>query len=192
MYADATSLALYLGRSLTTAEAASASAAAAAATAYIDWVTGMCWQGLTVTGELQTVPTTGIVQLDRRPVASVTMVTARWLILGETPVTLVAGTDYELIDPLNGYVLVNRAAGTTLTVTYVTGSTVPADIALAANIIAADYLVSAPAASGEERGIAKLKAGSAEITYDPIDREYPLPPAAQAILDAYRSAVMFA
>jgi hypothetical protein len=192
VYASAASLALFLARALTAAETASASAACAAATEYVDRFTGKTWQGQTITGELQTVPYNGIVRLDRLPVASLTTVTARWLYVGETIISLVANTDYELIDALNGLVLVNRPQGTVLTVTYVTGSTVPADIALAANIIAASYLISAPAASLKPRGIQKLKAGSAEITYDPIDRSMPIPPTAYALLAAYRPAFSFA
>lgn len=190
-YADATSLALYLGRDLTAAEAASASAACAAATDYIDRYVGKSWQGVSVSGELQTVyaPT---VRLDRAPVASVASVTARSLVVGETPRVLVAGTGYELIDTLNGMLLVNESEGTILTVSYVVGSPAPASIAQAANIIAAQFLVSAPAYSKQVRGIQKLKADSAEITYDPIETALSIPPTAQVLLDAYRPGFSFA
>lgn len=200
-YATAESLTIYLGRDLTGPEEDAAGPSCAAASDYIDRVVGKSWQGRTVGGELQTVPSNGIVRLDYRPVASVTSVTSRSLIVGETPRVLVAGTDYELIDPLNGQILVNGygydvitttgCAGQVLTIAYVVGTAVPSDIAMAANIIAAGYLVAAPAASNAARGIQKLKAGSAEITYDPIDREMTVPPAAYALLAAYRPAVLF-
>lgn len=202
-YADAASLAIYLGRSLTAPETAAASSACAAATDYIDRYVGKSWQGTTISGEVQTVmgPT---VRLDRVPVASITSATARPPLVGATPRMLVAGTDYELIDPLNGVLLVSGygyvdavistegCVGTVLTITYVVGSPAPAAIQQAANIIAAQYLVSAPAASNQARGIQKLKAGSAEITYDPIDTAISIPLPAQALLDAYRPAVSFA
>lgn len=200
-YADATSLAAYLQRSLTVAETAAATAACAAATEYIDRYVGRSWQGTTITGELQTVESE-TVHLDYRPVASVTTVTARSMIVGETPRLLVAGTDYELIDAPNGVLLVNGYGydvitttgyvGLVLTITYVVGSTVPALIAQAANIIAAWYLVSAPAASNQARGILKLKAGSAEITYDPIDKAAAVPGTATTLLNVYRRPVIFA
>jgi hypothetical protein len=199
-YCTPESLELYLGRALTDAESDSATGACLAATDFIDRYTGRSWQGTTITGELQTVrgPT---VRLDWRPVASVTSVTARSLTVGATARVLVAGTDYELLDPLNGILLVNAPydiittttiAGTVLAVTYVTGAVVPAAISLAANIIAAAYAVGGSAASGAGRGIQKLEAGSAKITYDPIEKTVAIPPTAYELLAAYRPAVAFA
>jgi hypothetical protein len=203
-YATAASLELYLQRQLSGEEGDAAALAVAAASDYIDRYVGKSWQGTTISGEVQTVPKDGIVRLDRRPVASVTTVLSRPLLVGVAPLTLVAGTDYELLDPLNGIVLVHGYGyvdavistlghfDTALIVTYVVGSPAPAAIQQAANIIAAQYLTSAVAYFAQSRGIQKLKAGSAEITYDPIDAAATLPPAAQAILDAYRPAMAFA
>lgn len=189
-YADATSLALFLQRTLTAAEAASVTAACAAATAFIDNYLGRTWQGTAVTGEIQ-VARDGLIRVDRRPISSVTSVTKRGVYLGATSATLTSPTGYEIINAAEGQLLVNAADGEIVTVGYTT-SGVPDDIALAANIIAAGYLVSAPAASGQERGIQKLKAGSAEITYDPIDTDMPVPPTAYALLAPYRSTFAFA
>lgn len=203
-YCTPESLELYLGRALTDAESDSAPGACLAATDFIDRYTGKSWQGTTVTGELQTVPASSavwsgetgwygrLVRLDWKPVVSVTSVTARGLVVGETPRVLVAGTGYELIDPLNGRLLVNESTGTVLTVTYVTGSTVPATISQAANIIAAAYAVAGSAAAGTDRGIQKLKAGSVEITYDPVESVIAIPSTALELLSLHRPAVMFA
>jgi hypothetical protein len=199
-YCTPASLELYLGRALTDAESDSAIGACLAATDFIDRYTGSSWQGTTISGELQTV-TGPTVRLDWRPVSAITSVTARSLVVGATPRSLVAGTDYELVDALNGVLLVNAAydvitttmsAGTVLTVTYVVGAVVPAAISLAANIIAAAYAVGGSAASGAGRGIQKLEAGSAKITYDPIERTVAIPPTAYELLAAYRPAVLFA
>lgn len=199
-YCTPESLELYLGRNLTDAESGSAPGACLASTDFIDRYTGKSWQGTTISGELQTVlgPT---VRLDWRPVASVTSITARSLTVGAAARVLVAGTDYELLDPLNGILLVNAPydiitttaiTGTVLTVTYVTGAVVPAAISLAANIIAAAYAVGGSAASGAGRGIQKLEAGTAKITYDPIEKTVAIPPTAYELLAAYRPAVAFA
>lgn len=190
-YCTPESLELYLGRALTDAESDSAPGACLAATDFIDRYTGKSWQGTTIAGELQTVlgPT---VRLDRTPVASVTSVTARSLTVGETPRVLVAGAGYELLDGPNGVLLVGEARGTILTVTYAVGAVVPAAISLAANIIAAAYAVGGSAAAGEGRGIQKLKAGSVELTYDPIDAATSVPATAYELLAAYRPAFSFA
>lgn len=190
-YCTPDSLALYLERDLSDGESDGAPAACLAATDYIDRVCRKSWQGLTVSGEIQKVYSPQV-WLNLRPVASVTSVTARSIVLGETPTVLVAGTGYELLDAANGVLLVNEWAGTLLTVTYTVSSTIPAAISLAANIIAAAYAVSGPALSGQARGIQKLEAGTAKITYDPISTSTPIPPMADALLDAYLPSLVFA
>ena len=190
-YCSAASLATFLQRALTAAETASAAAVCAAASDYIDHYLGRSWQAATVTDEVQTVERRDVF-LDVYPVVSVTSVTGRAPFVGDPPVTLTADVDYEMIDPSAGRLLVSVALGTVLTVTYTVDSMVPGDIAQAANIIAASYLIATPAASLKTRGIQKLKAGSAEITYDPIDASVPLPPAAMTLLAAYRPVVVFA
>lgn len=189
-YCSAASLATFLQRALTAAETASAAAACAAATDFIDGYTGRSWQSTTITGEIQQARG-GLIRLDHRPVSSVTTVTKRGVYLGAASTTLTSPTGYEVINAAEGQLLVNAVDGDLITVTYVT-SGVPDDVALAANIIAASYLIAAPAASLKARGVQKLKAGSAEITYDPIDRERPIPPTAYALLAGYRSTFAFA
>lgn len=188
-YADASSLSTYLGRALTAAETASATSACAAATDFIDAYTGRTWQSTTVTGEIQQAKG-GMVRLDRRPIVSVTSVTKRGVYLGASATTLTSPTGYEVINAAEGQLLVNAVDGDLITVSYTT-SGVPDDIALAANVLAAGYLISAPAMSLQARGIQKLKAGSAEITYDPLDKSLSVPPAAYAILENYRAASAF-
>jgi hypothetical protein len=190
-YASAASLAAYLQRALTAAETASAAAACAAATDYIDGYTQRSWQSATVSGEIQ-VARDGLIRLDRRPIASVTSVAKRAAYLGASSTTLTSPSGYEIINAAEGQLLVNAVDGEIVTVTYTVSGGVPDDIALAANIIAASYLISAPASSLQARGIQKLKAGSAEITYDPIDKDRPIPPTAYALLAPYRAATALA
>lgn len=188
-YCSAASLATYLGRALTATETASAAAACAAATDFIDGYVGRTWQSTTVTGEIQQAKG-GMVRLDRRPIVSVSSVTKRGVYLGASSTTLTSPSGYEVINAAEGQLLVNAVDGDMITVSYAT-SGVPDDIALAANVLAAGYLISTPAASLQTRGIQKLKAGSAEITYDPIDKSVSVPPAAYAILANYRAASAF-
>lgn len=190
-YCDAADLATYLGRALTSTEASAASAACAAATDYIDAFTGRSWQSSTITGEIQTARS-GLVRLDHRPVATVTSVTKRGVYLGATSTTLTSPTGYEIINAAEGQLLVNAIDGDLVTVTYTTSGGVPDDIALAANIIAAGYLIAAPAASLQARGIQKLKSGDDEITFDPIAKDLPIPPTAYALLAGYRPVFGFA
>lgn len=189
-YCSAASLATYLGRALTATEAAAATAACAAATDFIDKYTGRTWQSTTVTDEIQQA-VGGMIRLDRRPIVSVSAVAKRGVYLGASSTTLTSPSGYEVINPVEGQLLVNAVDGEIVTVSYTT-TAVPDDIVLAANVIAASYLISAPAASLQTRGIQKLKAGTAEITYDPIDRSQPVPPTAYALLAAYRSGFAFA
>lgn len=183
-YCTPDSLELYLGRALTNAESDSATGACLGATAYIDKVLGRSWQSATITGEIQQARD-GMIRLDQRPIATVTSVTTRGVYLGASSTVLTSPTGYELINAVEGQLLVNASDGDIVTVSYTVSGGVPADIALAADIIAAAYAVSGSAESGAARGIQKLKAGSAEITYDPIDKAMAIPPRAQEILDTY-------
>lgn len=190
-YCTPDSLESYLGRTLTDAESDSAVGACLGATAYIDAYTGRSWQAATVAGEIQQARD-GMVSLDQRPVVTVTTVTKRGVYLGATPTTLTSPTGYEIINAAEGQLLVDAVDGDLITVTYTVAATAPDDVALAANIIAASYAVAGSAASGEGRGIHKLEAGSAKLTYDPIDTSVSIPPTAYALLAKYRPSLSFA
>jgi hypothetical protein len=191
-YATVVSLEAYLGRALTDAESDGADAACAAATDLIDGYTGRTWQTATVTGELHTV-LDKLVRLDSAPVSAITSVTSRYLTAGETPTTLVADVDYELLDATNGILLVNAYRGTTLTVAYTRPATVPPSITQAANIIAASWLVGVGAIDTRAAGLTQLTAGSVTLKWQlGTDAAASIPGEAKALLAPYRNAVLFA
>lgn len=190
-YATAASLALYLGRALTAAETAEAAAACDAATDLIERYTGKTWQGTTITGELQAVGGE-FIYLNRSPVTSITSITRRAQLIGETATTLVAGTDYELIDAARGRVLVSASQGSLLTVTYVVTATVPASISLAANMLAAEFLkpASMPA---RPMGVTRLTADDMTIQWDrPVVTDSGIPADVAALLNLYKRPVVLA
>lgn len=192
LYCSVASIEAYLGRALTDAESDGADAACAAATDFIDGYTRTTWQSATVTGELHTVES-NLVRLDRKPVASITGVTSRYLVAGETPTTLTAGVDYELIDATNGILLVGAYRGTTLTVSYTTSATVPPAITQAANIIAASWLVGVGAIDTKAAGLTQLTAGSVTLKWElGTDAQAAIPSEAKALLAPYRPAIAFA
>lgn len=204
-YADATSLELYLGRDLTDAEALQATAVCDAATEQIEGYTGKTWQGTTITGEQHTVYGVTIT-LSRTPVASISSITLRYPSVGMTPVTLVAGTDYEILNAQTGQVLLasynldpiinasHYRQGSILTVNYTITVVVPASIALAANMLAAYLLLPTGGDENQQLGIKSYSVGQ-ELSVTYFDRNASsgsLPDGVKALLAPYRPRVVFA
>jgi hypothetical protein len=84
-------------------------------------------------------PTGRYVELLNRPVTAVSLVRVRPRSVGATPVTLVAGTNYELLDAARGTLLVPGYTGQWLEVSYTFNAPVPAAIQRAATILVAEW-----------------------------------------------------
>ena len=171
-YTDAETIAAYLGVTLTTEQAALAEQLAAAATAFIDRYTGRSWQGSSpISGELQNVLSGGygwprawaVVYLRSQPVESVSAVTLRTP-SPQSGATALAPDAYELVDPTHGILTLVGASGVYVgyphllaVVDYAYADAVPADITLAATMIAA----------GQLSAILAVQRGSAVIAATP-------------------------
>jgi len=126
--------------------------------AYIDRYTGNSWLiPSAVTNELHNrITNTQYVRylyLDHSPVTAITSMSIRYAAPGAPSTTLAPGTDYELMDPRNGIVLLNAGypwhdviintttlSGYIIVVSYTTSTPVPADIEHAATALTSDWL----------------------------------------------------
>ena len=161
-YTTAAAIASYLGRALTAPQLAQAAALVGAVESYIDGTTRRGWLLPPVAGERYDLFGPEI-YLRSAPVASVEALSTRSRRVGDVQTALTAGTDYELVDPDQGLVLLagglipdfstsDIPAWTTIgprrgtparyaTVSYTPNLPVPADIAQAAAQLAAFWLV---------------------------------------------------
>ena len=149
-YTDSAAIAAYLGVTFTPEQAARADAVAAAVTTFVDRYTGRTWQGTSpAPGELaNVVPSAGawpgafgIVYLQHRPAVGVLGIALRSPSPHPTS-TVLMPDQFELVDPTNGVVTLTGAGGSpypglVAVVDYEYVDAVPADIALAATMIAA-------------------------------------------------------
>lgn len=185
-YTDAASVAAFLGVTLTAGQTAEATTEAAAASVTIDRRTGRSWGSTpptTITGEQHTL-TGPSLYLRQPPVSAITLVTMRWQWAGAPLLTLLAGTDYELVDATLGIVVMRRSydpiAGAELdvlrddvygrldriiSVDYTSSQGPPADIKRAATLLVAVSLYTTLTASrvGENR----TEETAATPAYDP-------------------------
>jgi hypothetical protein len=124
-----------------------------------DWIdneTGRSWSVTSPTiDELHPITMSPLVYLFNKPVLAVTSVKARVVLVGGQDVTLSSATDYELIDPVHGILLVNGFLGATgdivtspvlpgallpnslLKVTYTSATPPPGDIQRVATLMVA-------------------------------------------------------
>lgn len=108
-YTTPSQVAAYLGVTFTTAQTTQATALEAAVEAFIDRVTNRgreangSWSVPPIIGE-QYWLTSSTLYLKSHPVSTVDLVQKRTTAVGDTLVTLTAGVDYELQDPLLGRV----------------------------------------------------------------------------------------
>ena len=189
-YALAADVALFLGRTLSADQTTEATALLAAASAYVDRYTGQTWVAATVTGEIQTVRD-GMIRLDRRPISGVTTVSVRGVYLGASSTVLTSPTGYEIINAAEGQLLIGANDGAMATVTYTAAPTVPDDIEQATIMLASYWLGAAITPAGLV--YSKIKSDEEELTYrNANDKDTPIPPSVQAILNGYRSAFAFA
>jgi hypothetical protein len=190
-YTDAMKIGDYLGRTLTAQQFAQATQLVGAVESYIDRCTGRTWLGAS--------PTTAEVHdilgpylyLENRPVTAVEDVNVRVSPTGDD--TLLAATDYLLLDSVRGKLFMPAYYGWQARVTYTHGGpALPADLALAATMLGAHWLQSnIDGASGVGPGIKSYSVGQElSVTYadssssDPA-AEYGIPDNAKRIIDGY-------
>lgn len=223
-YTDSTAIAAYLGVTFTTEQAAAADAVGAAVTVFIDRYVGRSWQATSpVAGELDPVlparteypGASGVAYLQHTPAVSVQAVSTRtpYPNGAETPLD---PAEYELLDPVHGVLTLVGwpwSGGLLAVVDYTFAAAVPADITLAATMIASAEMArelaiqsaaSASAAHPERDGIKSVSIGqnAVAVTYTDGASAATLgggaagsayaPPgsAARAILDGYRRVVI--
>lgn len=189
-YTDAQKIAAYLGTALTGDQQTQAGVMADAATAWIDRYLGRSWQATSpVTDEKHSI-IGDRVYLTNRPVVALTSVKTRGIYEGAT-VTTLSASQYELLDTVNGIVLLDGwTSGDDLALTSYTHSvsTAPADVQLAASMIAAGWLGGAlnPGTSGVE----SLSVGQNDVSVKYSATRSDVPKEALSILNGYRQVVI--
>ena len=168
-YTDAPMIAAQLGVDLTTgAQRLAADNAAAAVTQWIDDFKGQSWQVAEIVGEWHRAPCPGpgwadgaTVYLRTRPVVSVEEVRRRSLQVHGTATALDAA-DWELLDPKAGMLLVKLQWDDVLLVDYTVAAAAPANIRLAATLLAGRFL--APLLQPGSNGLESLSVGGGELS----------------------------
>ena len=225
LYTDSDAIEAYLGATFTPEQATAADAVAAAVTAFIDRYTGRTWQTVSpITGELRriTPPLPGgglgsaVVFLAHTPVLAVSAVSVRSAYPNDDETVLEVGA-YELRDAAHGVVALDGwsswwCGDLHAVVDYTYGDAVPADIALAATMIASGEMArqlaiqsssGLAAAHPELAGLKSIAVGQNDITIQTSGTSAATsggaaasgslaPPgsAARAILDGYRRWVI--
>lgn len=193
-YTTAADVANYLGQELTEAQEQQAAIAAEAATLWIDRYLGQSWQaGTPVTDEMHTL-VGNRVYLNNRPVAAVTSVQTRAAAFVAFGWTTLDASHYELLDAANGVLLIegwSASSAALVQVSYThTATTPPADVALAATMIAASWTSSAmqPGTLGvESLGVGQ---GDIAIKFAAGVNRADVPAEALHLLDGRRSFVI--
>ena len=189
-YTDAQKIANYLGATLTGAQQTQAGVMADAATAWIDRYLGLSWQATSpVTDEMH--PLVGdTVYLTNRPVAAVSSVKTR-AAYADAPTTTLSASQWELLDAENGILrILGWASSVALAlVTYTHSvSNAPADVQLAASMIAAGWLAGsmAPGTLGAEA----ISVGQNDVSIKFGQKRGDVPAEALSILNGYRQIVI--
>ena len=189
-YTDAAKIQAYLGTTLTGAQQTQAGVMADAATQWIDRYLGLSWQAESpVTDEMH--PLVGdTVYLTNRPVAAVSAVKTR-AAYADAPTTTLSASQWELLDAQNGILrILGWASSVALAlVTYTHSvSTAPADVQLAASMIAAGWLAGsmAPGTLGAE----SIGVGQSDINIKFSEKRGDVPAEALSILNGYRQIVI--
>ena len=145
-YATAQDVATYMGRSLTSDQLVQATFYLEAASAWIDQQTGKSWNPSSPTTEIKSVRG-DFVYVYRRPITGVTQVRVRSPYVGSSWVTLASGTGYEIADASRGLLRLASSVGfpgispyDTIEITYTHNINVPANVKLAAILLAASKM----------------------------------------------------
>lgn len=189
-YTDAAKISAYLGKTLTGSQQTQAGVLADAATAWIENYLGRSWQTASpITNELHSI-IGDRVYLSHRPVAAVSAVKTRGNYEDAAETTLTS-SQYELLDATNGVLLLEGwSAGDGLAlVTYThTMTTVPADVGLAATMIASAWL--GGSLTPGTAGVESIAVGQNDIALKFSTSRSDVPVEALSILNGYRSIVI--
>jgi hypothetical protein len=130
----------------------------------IDDLAAQEWLGVSpVTAELHT-PSGDYLNLEHRPVTAVTTVTTRAPVPGETAETLVASSDYELVDAARGVLLLPGKAGQLVSVAYTYAAPVPPAIRQATALLVAEWF--RPRLNGSSgAAVESLTVGDVSVKY---------------------------
>lgn len=182
-YISSTDVSDFLSRTFSTAETTQCDVLIEQAETHIDNETRRAW----LTGALEDdtyYVKSGRVFLKYVPVASVATVKGRSG-LGSSDVTLVADSDYEVMDLGNGEIrLVSPANYDRLLISYTPVDTVPADIKRAAIEIVAAWL--SPTLNPGSHGLDSLSLPDITVKYARSHVQDVVPPIARRILENYR------
>lgn len=189
-YTDAARIAAYLGLTLTGAQQTQAGVMADAATAWIERYTGKSWQVASpVTDERYEIQGDRV-YLARRPVLAVSAVKTRTY-YPDLGVTTLSEGQYELLDAENGLLMIQgwSVSGMLALVTYTHAmTTAPADVRLAATMIASAWL--SPALAPSTNGLSSVSVGQNDVSVKFSERRGDVPAEALSILKPYRSIVI--
>lgn len=148
-----------LGVTLTAAQLAQVDGLIEEAEAWIDEHTGDAWLVTSPTTDELHVPDGGVVYLKHTPVSAITSVVARSLAIGASATTLVANTDYELIDAARGTLRISGTYwGFLLRVTYThTSMPVPKHVQRATTLLVAHWML--PRLNPDRQGVESYEVG---------------------------------
>lgn len=145
-YATAQDVATYMSRSLTSDQLVQATFYLEAASAWIDQQTGKSWNPSSPVTEIRAIGG-DMLYLYNKPITGVTQVRVRSPYIGSSWTTLAAGTGYEIVDASRGLIRLNYILGfpgtspySTIEVTYTHNINVPANVKLAAILLAANKM----------------------------------------------------
>jgi hypothetical protein len=189
-YTTPAAIASYLGRTFTPEQESWATSVASGITVWIDHRTGRTWQSTgPVLDEIGTVAGSSLF-LQIPPVVSIELIeqsdgAAGWLV--------VPATDYALTDHAHGTVtFVGGYHGEVLRADYTTSATAPpADVAMAATVLSADYL--ATALAPESFGLETVAVGQNDLSLHYAGASGTASAsavAALAVVDSYRKVVL--
>ncbi|HEX5204802.1 MAG TPA: hypothetical protein VFW27_33200 [Actinoplanes sp.] len=189
-YTDATKMAAYLGTTFDAGQQTQAGVMADAATAWIDGYLGQSWQaGSPVADEMHTLAGNRV-YLNHRPVASVSSVKTRAASFVAFDWTTLDSSQYELLDAQNGLLLIegwSASSAALVQVSYTHTAALPADVALAATMIASAWM-SSHLAGGPVSGIESIGVGQGDIAikYGSGTNVSDVPKEALTILNGHR------
>jgi hypothetical protein len=181
-YTTPDQIALHLGVTLTADQATQAGIVAAAVTEWIDREAGRSWQTSSpATDELHTLAGDRV-YLNNRPVTAVSSVKTRPAAFVGFAWTTLDSSQYELLDATNGVLLIqgwSASSQALVQVSYTYTLAVPADIGLAATILAAELMT--PTLHPESAGVSQIAVGQNDINVKFADASFVTPSVNRAL-----------
>lgn len=182
-YTNPANIAAHLGATLTSDQQAQATLVAQAVTDWIDQKINRSWQAISpIADELHDLNGSRV-YLNHKPVVAVSSVKTRAAAFVGFGWTTLGSGSYELLDPTNGVLLIEGWSASSSALVQVSythqGTPPPADIALAATILAADLMTSA--LHPESAGVSSVALGQNDISVKWADAGTVSPAVARAL-----------